>query len=36
MPGHWDVFVSSSDMEELSNLVRVVEWLQMNVISCNG
>ncbi len=36
MPGHWDVLVASSDMEERRNLVRVFEGLSMNVISCNG
>jgi DNA-binding NtrC family response regulator len=36
MPGHWDVLVASSDMEERRNLVRIFEGLSMNVISCNG
>jgi DNA-binding NtrC family response regulator len=36
MPGHWDVLVASSDMEERRSLVRVCEGMSMNVISCNG
>ena len=36
MPGHWDVLVASSDMEERRSLIRVCEGMSMNVISCNG